>query len=444
MISQCFTWTFSPLLLLFSPVNSLSVSSPSTISDVTPESHLDHDTPLSINMDQLTKRLQAGEGRSRAVWDCYRMGIDPLLMYDPTVDESWLDASVHNICQSQDRETKIWTRDDLKQLITSKRRNQGLGKPALESLKSDNYQKGIEESIATISEISIAKDGTTKMLVKLIEDGLEVEAVIIPWDETGRSTLCISSQVGCRQGCTFCATGRMGKLRNLSSSEILAQVFLARKVCRVLNIYPVDGIVYMGMGEASDNAQSVIKSARVLTNQEQFGMAQRKVTISTVGPSPEAFEILGEAPAAMAWSVHASSDQLRKELVPTTKYTMEELKQGYLNALLKRPVKLRATMLEIALIHNVNDSIEDADHLANFVLSMIDDVPGIKPMVNLIPFNDIGFPKYQKPTQANMMAFQERLTSKGIKCFVRTTRGDEESAACGQLATKKKKQKQEK
>jgi 23S rRNA (adenine2503-C2)-methyltransferase len=412
-------------------------SAPS-VTDITPTTQIQ--SPLSLDFDALTKTLQAGEGRSRAAWECFRMGIDPVLMYDPNIDESRLDASVTDIIKTNDKETnKKWTRDDLKMLITAKRRSQGLGKPALELLQG-TCQNGIEDSIATISEISISADGTTKLLVKLIQDGLEVEAVIIPWNESGKSTLCISSQVGCRQGCTFCATGRMGKLRNLSSSEILSQVFLARKVCRVLDIFPVDGIVYMGMGEASDNAEAVVQSAKVLTNQEQFGMAKRKITISTVGPSPEAFEVLGEAPAVLAWSVHASSDKLRKELVPTTKYSMEELKQGYLNALLKRPIKLRTTMLEIVLIDGINDSVEDADHLANFVESMIDMVPGMKPMVNLIPYNSIGYGKFKKPKQESMLIFQKRLTSRGIKCFVRTTRGDEESAACGQLATKKKKE----
>jgi 23S rRNA (adenine2503-C2)-methyltransferase len=118
----------------------------------------------------------------------------------------------------------------------------------LESLKLIGSD-GIEESIATISQISRASDGTTKLLIKLLQDDLEVETVIIPWHETGRSTLCISSQVGCAQACRFCATGKMGRLRNLSSSEICAQVFLARKVCRVLELFPVDGVVFMGMGE---------------------------------------------------------------------------------------------------------------------------------------------------------------------------------------------------
>ena len=299
---------------------------------------------------------------------------------------------------------------------------------------------GIEESVATISHISKAKDGTTKLLVELREDGLEVETVIIPWHETGRSTLCVSSQVGCRQGCSFCATGRMGRLRNLSADEILAQVFLSRKVCRTLDIYPVDGVVFMGMGDAADNVSNVMRASNVLTDGDQFKMAQRKVSISTVGPDPQSFRELGKAPAVLAWSVHATEDTLRKRLVPTTKYPMTELRDAYLEALLERPIKLRTTMLEIALIEEVNDGVDDAEHLAAFVLNMYEKVPGIKVMVNLIPFNDIGHPVYRKPSVERVWAFQKRLTSKGLKCFIRTTRGDDESAACGQLATKKKKE----
>jgi adenine C2-methylase RlmN of 23S rRNA A2503 and tRNA A37 len=174
------------------------------------------------------------------------MGIDPLWYYNPDIPEAHLDASVHSLINDGDK--KMWSREDLKELFRSQRKTQGLGRPALETLKQIG-SNAIEESIATISEISKASDGTTKLLVKLLQDGLEVESVIIPWEERGRSTICISSQVGCAQGCKFCATGRMGRMRNLSADEICAQVYLARKVCRVMALLPVDGVVFMGMGE---------------------------------------------------------------------------------------------------------------------------------------------------------------------------------------------------
>jgi len=332
-------------------------------------------------------------------------------------------------------DTKYSTREDIRQLLPVKRRTQGLGAPAVKALSSFT-PGGIEKSIGNISHVSRAKDGTSKILAKLALDELEVETVIIPWKE--RSTLCISSQVGCRQGCNFCATGRMGLLRSLSVDEILVQVFLAQKVCRVLDIFPVDGIVFMGMDEPADNAASVVKAAEILTNGEAgFGLAQTKVTISTVGPTPEAFGILGKAPAALAWSVHASKDRLRKNLVPTTKFSMNELRKGYLDALLQRPIKLRTSMIEIALIDGVNDSPDDAEHLADFVLQIMKDVPGAKIIVNVIPFNDIPGSLFGKPSDDALYSFTNKLRTKGIKSRIRQTRGDDESAACGQLATKK-------
>lgn len=293
-----------------------------------------------------------------------------------------------------------------------------------------------------MSQIQTSKDGTTKLLVKLASDGLEVETVIIPWDDRGRSTLCISSQVGCRQGCTFCATGRMGKLRSLTADEILAQVYFSRKVCRVLNILPVDGVVFMGMGEPADNAAAVTRAAEILTDRQLFGVAPIRVTISTVAPTPDAFRDLGRAPTALAWSVHASRDELRRKLVPTTQYTMEELRVAYVDVMRSRTKKLRTSMLEVVLIADVNDGPDEADHLADFALRISEDVPGMKLTVNLIPFNDIGHPTYRQPSMDRVLAFQERITSKGVFCFIRTTRGDDESAACGQLATKKKARKE--
>ena len=199
-------------------------------------------------------------------------------------------------------------------------------------------------------------------------------------------------------------------------------------------------LLFTGMGEPADNADAVVRVAEALADRQRYEMAQSRITISTVAPNPEAFSTLGKAPAALAWSVHASQDALRKKLVPTTKYSMEDLRLGFVEALKARSKKLRTTMLEIALIDGVNDGIEEADHLAEFALKICEDVPGAKVVVNLIPYNSIDHPTYRKPTEAAVSAFQKRLMEKGVMVYVRTTRGDDESAACGQLATKKKKQ----
>ena len=139
----------------------------------------------------------------------------------------------------------------------------------------------------------------------------------------------------------------------------------------------------------------------------------------------------------MAWSVHAVRDELRKQLVPITKYTMKELRQGLINTLCHRPTDLRTTMLEVALIANVNDSSREAGELADFARSILEDVPNCKLVVNLIPYNPTGRSRFQKPDPDRVKAFQTHLWSEGIYTHIRTTRGDEKSAACGQLATKK-------
>ena len=153
---------------------------------------------------------------------------------------------------------------------------------------------------------------------------------------TNRTVSCVRrSQVGCKQGCTFCATGRMGKLRDLSTDEILVQVYYAAKVCRVVGSYfnaednimssqgsalpNVDNIVFMGMGEPGDNAEAVLRAANAMADRKMFSLAQSKITISTVAPDTNTFEVLGKAPALLAWSVHAVKDSLRQRLVPTTK-----------------------------------------------------------------------------------------------------------------------------
>lgn len=141
----------------------------------------------------------------------------------------------------------------------------------------------------------------------------------------------------------------------------------------------------------------------------------------------------------MAWSVHAANNELRKKLVPTTQYTMEELRQGLIDTLLQRPMNnMRVVMLEVALMDGVNDSIKEADELYDFARVIQEQVPGCKLTVNLIPFNDIGQQLYRKPSEERVLAFQRRLWNRGMQAHIRTTRGDDESAACGQLATKKK------
>lgn len=232
----------------------------------------------------------------------------------------------------------------------------------------------------------------------------------------------------------------MGKLRDLTSDEILAQMFYAKKMIRLEGLPEITNIVFMGMGEPADNAENVVTAVNVLTTRELFQLSAQKVTVSTVAPTPDAFKSFEDAPCVMAWSVHAANDELRKKLVPTTKYPMAELRQGLIDSLLKRPHNFRTTMLEVALIQDVNDGPEHADELAEFAKVIVDSVPDSKMIINLIPFNDIGHGEYKKPDSAAVAAFQKRLQHHGLYAHIRATRGDDKTAACGQLATNKKKQ----
>jgi 23S rRNA (adenine2503-C2)-methyltransferase len=416
------------------PRTGLSVASPPILPaeaerPFTSEPHVPI-SPLSFTLEELGAALE-GKGRAQACFDCYRIGVDPLWYFE--------DNEMNKV-EDGDQLGNGWTRQQIQERLSGRRQEHGLGSKALTLLR-DNF--GTIENIASLSKVSVSNDGTTKLLLKLHADELEVETVIIPWSDRERSTLCISSQIGCQQACTFCMTGRMGKLRNLSSDEILAQMYWASKACRIRGIFPVDNIVFMGMGEPADNAEAVVRCAKRLVDPNIFQLAPRRVTISTVAPSPEAFEVLGESSVVLAWSVHASNDKLRKELVPTTRHTMSELRSGLISTLQKRSKRLRNTMLEITLLDQINDKEDDALHLVEFCKPLLEQVDGIKLVVNLIPWNDIGASfgpasNYRKPSMDRVLAFQKVLVENGILCYVRTTRGDDENAACGMLATKKK------
>jgi 23S rRNA (adenine2503-C2)-methyltransferase len=389
-----------------------------------------------------------GKGRAQACWELLRLGVDPSWFFCSVIDDDGDYDAPETLTSTEDvgaLKKQGWSRQEIQDSIPCIRNENWLGKKAIKILK--NQFVSIEKDVASLSKISIAPDGTAKLLIKLEKDGLEIESVIIPWDDRSKSTLCISSQVGCKQACTFCATGRMGKLRNLSTGEILAQMHWANKVIRLQEMHPVDNIVFMGQGEPADNAEAVVKAADILIDHSAYQLAPRRVTISTVAPSPESFEELGKASVVLAWSVHASQDELRRELVPTTRHTMGQLRDGLISTLRgrRRSKRLRNVMLEITLLDQINDSIKDATHLVKFCQPLLEQVKGIKLVVNLIPWNDIDVSfgpasQYQTPNNERVQEYQKVLQSNGILCYIRTTRGDEENAACGMLTTRKSKE----
>eukprot|EP00934_Nitzschia_sp_Nitz4_P006623 Nitzschia sp. Nitz4//scaffold352_size16485//7399//8871//NITZ4_008857-RA/size16485-augustus-gene-0.0-mRNA-1//1//CDS//3329548900//6613//frame0 len=374
---------------------------------------------LALDLNELTQYL-GGMGRAKLAWDCYALGVEPTDFYN-----------LQSKMSPQDRE-------NIQRMLPSPRRFQELGPTALSKLHDLYADHGgrVEGGVASLVHVRKAADETTKLLLEL-SDGLMIETVIIPVPRV-RSTLCMSTQVGCRQGCRFCATGRMGRIRNLSADEILSQMFFAQRVAREEGLPTISNVVFMGMGESTDNAENVVRATQRLATRELFQLSAKKIVVSTVGPNPESFKLLANAPCTIAWSVHAVDDTLRKQLVPTTRYTMEELRDGLLEALLERPAALQSLMIEVVLIRDVNDSLEHAEQLAEFTRPILDAIPDIKLIINLIPYNDIGHPKFAKPEHATTVAFRNHLVAQGYLTRVRVTRGDDETAACGQLATKKR------
>uniref|UniRef100_A0A7S4RUD1 Radical SAM core domain-containing protein n=1 Tax=Ditylum brightwellii TaxID=49249 RepID=A0A7S4RUD1_9STRA len=403
---------------------------------------------ISSTIPELTKSL-GGKGRAQLVWDCYKIGIDPALFFSSTNSPPPLPTTplLSKFISSFE------THQDILNLLPTSRQTQTLGKTALDALANTYNGTVLEGGVASLSHLSTSEDGTVKMLITLEQDGLEVESVIIPWFERGWSTLCVSSQVGCRQGCTFCATGKMGLKRSLTTNEILAQVFYAKKITRLFSssssnqkLPPdISNIVFMGMGEPTDNLSAVTRAISILTDETLFSFARQQITLSTVAPSPQSFLRLKEVPAVLAWSIHAANDVKRRQLVPTATYSVQELKEALIEVLKGRCKNLQNVMLEVALLNHVNDSPEDALEMANVAQDIIKavDNPTMKLMVNLIPYNDTGGGiKYTKPSKERVLQYQEVLWKRGIYAHVRETRGDDESAACGQLATRKRKERE--
>mmetsp|Transcript_12035 Transcript_12035/g.36380 ORF Transcript_12035/g.36380 Transcript_12035/m.36380 type:complete len:381 (+) Transcript_12035:2-1144(+) len=275
---------------------------------------------------------------------------------------------------------------------------------------------------------TVSACGTRKLLLRL-RRGDEVEAVIIP--QGAFSTLCVSSQVGCRQGCTFCATGTMGLLRSLAADEILAQLHAAAAAVRQHGMPPLRNVVFMGMGEPADNVEEVSRALHAMVHPFGFQLGRSYVCVSTVGPSPGHIRALEPLPARLAWSVHAADDRLRRLLVPTTRHRMRELRDAWGETLQARAD--RGLMAEVTLIDGVNDGADAAASLHGLLAPL----PG-KTRVNLIPYNanaGLGAAgRLFRPAQPEAVrAFQRRLLDRGLICTVRTPRGNEESSACGML-----------
>lgn len=275
-----------------------------------------------------------------------------------------------------------------------------------------------------------SEDGTRKFLFR-VGGGNAIETVYIP--ENDRGTLCVSSQVGCSLDCSFCATGKQGFNRDLTAAEIIGQVWQAAKSFGQLQENGprlVTNVVMMGMGEPLLNFDNVVDSMNLMMNDHCYGLSKRRVTLSTSGVIPQ-LDRLGEyTDACLAISLHAPNDALRDQLVPINKkYPIAELlasAQRYIEGL---PDKRRKITIEYTLIDQVNDRPEHAHELAE----LLRDIP-VK--INLIPFNPFSLSNYKRVSNNALRRFQKILMDAGYTATVRTTRGDDIDAACGQLAGK--------
>lgn len=269
-------------------------------------------------------------------------------------------------------------------------------------------------------------DGTHKWLLKL-SCGNCIEAVYIP--EKNRGTLCVSSQIGCGLTCSFCSTAKQGFNRNLSTAEIIGQVWFAVRALSQANgahDRKITNVVMMGMGEPLLNFDHVVEAMDLMMDDFAYGLSKRRVTLSTSGVLPQLKRLKETSPVALAVSLHAPTDELRDVLVPINKkYPLSELMEVCRNYF---PVDSRRLVtFEYVMLKGVNDTLVHAKELAK----LLKDVPS---KVNLIPFNPFPHSGYERSEPATIDAFRDYLISKGINTITRKTRGDEIDAACGQLA----------
>jgi len=274
-------------------------------------------------------------------------------------------------------------------------------------------------SYPSIALRSDSVDGTVKLLVGLADEKV-VESVIIPRGE--RTTLCISSQVGCALDCQFCATATLGLKRNLEPAEIVGQVMRAREAAapELLTNY-----VFMGMGEPLANYDRLLRAITILTSRWGLGISPRRITVSTVGLVPQMERLVTETSVHIAVSLTAARDELRDRLMPINRrYPLAELIGACKR--LDLPRRKRVTF-EYVMLDGVNDTMRDAEDLIRLL-------HGVRAKVNLIPFNPYPGASFVRSPDDRIEAFRERLLASGVHATVRTSRGRDIQAACGQLA----------
>ncbi|MDE0931793.1 MAG: 23S rRNA (adenine(2503)-C(2))-methyltransferase RlmN [Halioglobus sp.] len=298
-----------------------------------------------------------------------------------------------------------------------------------------NLGKALREKLMEVAEVrppeivsqQDSSDGTRKWAIR-VEGGGLVEAVLIP--AGNRATLCVSSQVGCALDCSFCSTGKQGFQRDLSAAEIIGQVWLA--IESYDGFKPGDrrivtNVVMMGMGEPLLNFDNVVAAMDLMLEDLAYGLSKRRVTLSTSGVVPALDRLAEVSEVSLAVSLHAPNDALRNQLVPINrKYPIAVLLESCRNYMAAQSDKNRVVTIEYTLIEGVNDQRDQALELAE----LLRDVPC---KINLIPFNTFAQSEYQRPSGNAVSRFWQVLIDAGYIVTIRTTRGDDINAACGQL-----------
>jgi len=289
--------------------------------------------------------------------------------------------------------------------------------------------KSLIDSIEALTDFSLPEvslcnqTGSVVKFLLRFSDGLESESVCIPM-QSG-TTLCISSQIGCKMGCAFCQTAKMGLIRNLSACEIVQQVLVAKFVLK----RPIRNIVFMGMGEPLDNYAEVMQAIKVLTDPHGLAFGPSHITISTSGRVDGIDQLIVDADPALnlAVSVNAPTDVIRKKIMPVNRsWDLEALKQSMLRYC-EHP--RRKILIEYVLLQGLNDSAECALLLAEYLRDL-------RVTVNVIPYNAQVKSRFSPPSSEQMDLFVQTLRNEGYRVFVRTTKGDQIRAACGQLGNR--------
>jgi 23S rRNA (adenine2503-C2)-methyltransferase len=305
--------------------------------------------------------------------------------------------------------------------------------------RMSDLAKSLREKLKTAARIEAlpvitrheSADGTIKWLFD-VRDGNAVEAVFIPEDDRG--TLCVSSQAGCAVGCRFCSTGHQGFSRNLTTGEIVAQLWFAEHFLRKhlgTGERVISNVVMMGMGEPLQNYSALVPALRVMLDDHGYGLSRRRVTVSTSGVVPMMDRLGQDCPVALAVSLHAPNDELRDNLVPLNrKYPLAELLDAC-NRYLEHAPRDFITF-EYCMLDGVNDQPEHARQLIDLVRHHAG--RGVSCKLNLIPFNPFPQSGLTRSPNTRVTAFAKLMSDAGIVTTVRKTRGDDIDAACGQLA----------